>query len=233
MTHRVTPHRLRHGLAHKVDITVATIADRDAIPQYRRRWSMVVGVYDDGSNNGLYILEKNNDHRSDNSNWERLSVDEYEHPTGFSDQPTEDDGVVTQVEVSDEGHVTGAKKASIKETSKVSTKATTKVSTKDTTKTGTKQTSKVDTKPTSKVSTKGTAKVDTKATSKISTKNTSKVSTKDTSKISTKPTSKVNTKDTSKLSVKETSKVETQDLPTEDMPFRFDHRSYGLLYSEA
>ncbi len=37
--------------------------------------------------------------------------DEYEHPTGFEDQPETlpDDHVISQVEVNDEGHVTGVK----------------------------------------------------------------------------------------------------------------------------
>ncbi len=37
--------------------------------------------------------------------------DEYEHPTGFEDQPEtlDDDHIISQVEVNDEGHVTGAK----------------------------------------------------------------------------------------------------------------------------
>ena len=63
-----------------VDITVATIADRDALLTYRRRWGMVVAVYDDGENNGFYYLKKgkNSDILGDNANWERkdgVSVD--------------------------------------------------------------------------------------------------------------------------------------------------------------
>ncbi len=106
---KVTPNRLRHSLKYKVDITVATVAERDAIPLYRRRWMMVVGVYDDGVNNGLYILEKGNDYKSDNDNWERLSSVTYEHPTGFTDKPEEElsgGQVISQIKVNDEGHVT-------------------------------------------------------------------------------------------------------------------------------
>ena len=54
-----------------VDITVETIADRDGLLTYRRRWGMVVAVYDDGVNNGHYTLRKgeSSDILGDNNNW--------------------------------------------------------------------------------------------------------------------------------------------------------------------
>ena len=68
------------SLKRLVDITVKTIAKRDALLTYRRRWGMVVAVYDDGENNGFYYLKKgkNSDILGDNANWERkdgVSVD--------------------------------------------------------------------------------------------------------------------------------------------------------------
>ncbi len=45
--------------------------------------------------------------------WE--AGEQYQHPTGFSDQPPDDDGLVSQVEVNNEGHVTGAKKVETEE----------------------------------------------------------------------------------------------------------------------
>ncbi len=69
---RVTGKRLRTSLTHKVDVTVKTLANRDALQLYQRRWGMVVAVYEDGANNGLYVLEKTTSNRVDNSNWQRI-----------------------------------------------------------------------------------------------------------------------------------------------------------------
>jgi hypothetical protein len=54
-------------------LTVRTIADRDSIPAGRRRWKMIVGVYDDGEANGFYALEfgLSSELLGDNGNWER------------------------------------------------------------------------------------------------------------------------------------------------------------------
>ena len=66
--------RLSIDLQRRSDITVETIAARDGIQTYRRRWGMVVAVYDDPAkgNNGFYYLKKGkNSHiLGDNNNWE-------------------------------------------------------------------------------------------------------------------------------------------------------------------
>ena len=71
MSHNITGSTLFRNLRTRVDITVATIADRDALLTYRRRWGMVVAVYDDGVNNGHYTLRKgeSSDILGDNNNW--------------------------------------------------------------------------------------------------------------------------------------------------------------------
>ena len=64
-----------------VDITVETIAERDAMLTYRRRWGMVVAVYNDGANNGHYILEKglSSDILADNANWTKKDLHDRLH----------------------------------------------------------------------------------------------------------------------------------------------------------
>lgn len=64
------------------DITVKTIDEMYAIKTYRRKWGMVVAVYDEdtdadiegGGINGLYqlVFEKSSDIISDNDNWDKL-----------------------------------------------------------------------------------------------------------------------------------------------------------------
>ena len=68
---KLSPPHLYRALDKRVDITVQTLAARNDIQTYRRRWGMVVAVYDDGANNGLYVLEKHNDNRADNTNWRK------------------------------------------------------------------------------------------------------------------------------------------------------------------
>ena len=60
------------SLKRLVDITVETIAERNALLTYRRRWGMVVAVYDDGADTGFYYLKKgkSTDILGDNDNWE-------------------------------------------------------------------------------------------------------------------------------------------------------------------
>ena len=60
------------SLKRLVDITVETIADRDALLTYKRRWGMVVAVYNDGADTGFYYLKKgkSTDILGDNNNWE-------------------------------------------------------------------------------------------------------------------------------------------------------------------
>ena len=74
MSHNITGSTLFRNLRTRVDITVETIADRDALLTYKRRWGMVVAVYDDPAtgNNGFYYLKKgkNSDILGDNNNWE-------------------------------------------------------------------------------------------------------------------------------------------------------------------
>jgi hypothetical protein len=69
------------GLRLRADITVRTIAERDAIRTFRRRWGMVVAVYHNEDendvgieHNGLYKLVHRHysDVISDNENWVRL-----------------------------------------------------------------------------------------------------------------------------------------------------------------
>ncbi len=69
---KVSGASLSRSLKRMVDITVPTVTDRDAIKTYRRRWGMVVAVYDDGDNDGLYRLIKKGDDLSSNKNWEKL-----------------------------------------------------------------------------------------------------------------------------------------------------------------
>ena len=116
MSYNITGSTLFRNLRTRVDITVETIADRDALLTYRRRWGMVVAVYDDptAENNGLYYLKKglSNDILGSNDNWKYWDTDIYTHPTGFEDQPEtplSGSTVISQVEVNDEGHVTGVK----------------------------------------------------------------------------------------------------------------------------
>lgn len=73
---KVGGHILFRSLKGLVDITLETIADRDALLTYRRRWGMVVAVYDDGDDTGLYELRKNesSDILGDNGNWIALST---------------------------------------------------------------------------------------------------------------------------------------------------------------
>lgn len=62
-------------------LTVRTIVDRDAIPAWRRKWKMIVGVYDDGQNNGFYSLEfgLTSELLNDNGNWSKGTVHAREH----------------------------------------------------------------------------------------------------------------------------------------------------------
>ncbi len=75
LIHAVAGKHLSYSLRTRVDVTVENLTDRDAIPTSRRRWYMVVGVYDDGSNNGMYVLEKNNEVLGDNDNWKHIDSD--------------------------------------------------------------------------------------------------------------------------------------------------------------
>ena len=73
----------------RADITVETIANRDAIKTYRRKWWVTVGVYNDPTpvNNGLYVLEYNKSSTSlgDNDNWEILDIHNRLHNIDSSD----------------------------------------------------------------------------------------------------------------------------------------------------
>ncbi len=72
-TGKVSGAALFRNLKRMGDIAVATVADRDAIMTYRRRWGMVVAVYDDGDDTGLWELRKNesSDALNDDGNWIR------------------------------------------------------------------------------------------------------------------------------------------------------------------
>jgi len=59
------------NLRQRVDITVRNLSELFSIPTFKRKWGIRVGVYDDGVNNGSYVLirgESSNDIR-DNDNW--------------------------------------------------------------------------------------------------------------------------------------------------------------------
>jgi len=74
MTYYITNEDLSQRLKDKCDITVTTLTDRDSIALWRRKWSMVVGVFNDPSavNNGLYLLKygKVSTNLVDNQNWD-------------------------------------------------------------------------------------------------------------------------------------------------------------------
>ena len=102
--------RLSIDLQRRSDITVETIAARDGIQTYRRRWGMVVAVYDDPDteNNGFYYLKKgkSTDILGDNANWD---TDIYTHPAGFVPQPAVpvETKPIIQVIPNSEGHIIG------------------------------------------------------------------------------------------------------------------------------
>jgi hypothetical protein len=74
---KVTGKTLFRNLRTRADISVDTVADRDALLTYRRRWGMVVAVFDDGDDTGLYELRKNHSSNilADNENWVSLGSD--------------------------------------------------------------------------------------------------------------------------------------------------------------
>ena len=53
-------------IQERVDIVVQTVAERDLLMEYRRRWGMIIYVTDDDA---YYSLTKNNDDLTDNNNW--------------------------------------------------------------------------------------------------------------------------------------------------------------------
>ncbi len=76
---KISGHALFHNLLTRVDITVDTAAKRNEIMMYRRRWGMVVAVYDDGLATGLWELRKghSSDDKNDNGNWVRSAMDNW------------------------------------------------------------------------------------------------------------------------------------------------------------
>lgn len=86
--HWITNIDLSDRLQQKADITVATLAERNAIGVWRRKWKMIVGVYNDGANNGFYSLEHdlNSTSLGDNDNWQLIDNHSRLHPiTGSTD----------------------------------------------------------------------------------------------------------------------------------------------------
>lgn len=81
-THYIINIDLVKRLQAKSDITLPTLADRDAIQVWRRKWYMVVGVYNDEANNGFYYLQYNkvSTDISDNSNWTKINISEETDP---------------------------------------------------------------------------------------------------------------------------------------------------------
>ena len=77
MPHYITNTDLINRIEAQCDITVATLAERDALLSWRRKWKMIVGVYDDGINNGFYALNynKTSTNLADNGNWHQLPDD--------------------------------------------------------------------------------------------------------------------------------------------------------------
>lgn len=72
-TYYITGNQLWAALRDRVDVTVPTLADRDALMTYQRRWGMLVYVFADPNpnNNGPYFLKKENNILADNTNWEK------------------------------------------------------------------------------------------------------------------------------------------------------------------
>jgi hypothetical protein len=80
--HWVSGQQLANYVQAKADITVETIAQRDDIQVWRRKWKMVVGVYNDGVDTAFYSLEYNlnSTDLSDNLNWVAMNVSEESDP---------------------------------------------------------------------------------------------------------------------------------------------------------
>ena len=73
----VSGEQLYRALRTRVDITVETLAQRNALLTYQRRWGMLVVVYEDPepANNGIYKLHKFNEILADNNNWRPLQIE--------------------------------------------------------------------------------------------------------------------------------------------------------------
>ena len=58
-------------LRNRVDITVRTLNELFSIPTHARKWALRVGVYEDGENNGTYVLVRGHSSNviKDNDNW--------------------------------------------------------------------------------------------------------------------------------------------------------------------
>ena len=70
-SHDITNLDLQDRIANNTDFAVATIAERDAIQTWRRKWGMLVVVFADSLpvNNQMYVLRPVNADLGDNSNW--------------------------------------------------------------------------------------------------------------------------------------------------------------------
>ena len=81
ISHYISSKFLFSILEERVDISVATIAQRDQIETYRRKWGMIVSVYEDGINSGIYYLKRNkNSDVLGDDNWEKiLDASEKQH----------------------------------------------------------------------------------------------------------------------------------------------------------
>lgn len=67
------------SIHNRVDISVSTLIQLYGLKTYLRRWSLIVGVYDDiVENNGNYQLIRglSSNNLSDNNNWKKLEVEE-------------------------------------------------------------------------------------------------------------------------------------------------------------
>lgn len=74
--HFITGKELLFHIRSRSDLSVETIAIRDAIQAWRRRWGMTVGVWDDEDedNNGIYLLKRGlvSNEVMDNDNWDKM-----------------------------------------------------------------------------------------------------------------------------------------------------------------
>lgn len=79
-SYKSTNYDLLRNLRLGADINVETIADRNNIFLHRRKWGIIVYVYNDPvpENSGFYFLEfgLNSDTLRDNLNWSKMEIDE-------------------------------------------------------------------------------------------------------------------------------------------------------------
>lgn len=70
--HYLTNQEFDYRLKKKSDVTVETLAERDNLPAWVRKWGMIVNVFNDAENTGFYYLAKGTEDITDNTNWKKL-----------------------------------------------------------------------------------------------------------------------------------------------------------------